>query len=233
MTKRQRAKLVRSLLMSDADRTTLADDLYEARVETYVDTLVELAEELGFDLPTPFDLSETILDALDAASERSADQIVNTYNERALTFGQNLPDDISAAEARAAADAMAQLHWEKQAVNIATTEAYEAHHDATVHFFTANGLEPLWDFGGHGDAHPECALCERLFRGGPWTTEVVQRVGVPHNLCAQSWHPRTDDADLPDQIVVGDGETGGIVGNDPLVIRAGGVDAALAILEQE
>src|SRR5690349_11324513 len=66
-----------------------------------------------------------------------------------------------------------------------------------------------WDFGGHGDDHPECPVCIALKESSPHTTDRVKEIGSPHIGCRQNWHPRVSDDRLPESITIGQGDPAG------------------------
>jgi hypothetical protein len=49
----------------------------------------------------------------------------------------------------------------------------------------------------------------------------VIEIGSPHPQCAQEWHARVVDGDLPDTIQLGQGAPVGIVGQDTFLQRIG------------
>lgn len=197
-------RLRASLRWGREERADFYDAFLETKVITFVETLGELARELGYDIEDDeIDVSDDVLKALRDEAREHADFVVDTYNRdlddfldrnRELSRDDLLRDYESWAEARA--DAKAET--------IATTEAYSAAADATVGFFLDNGLlDAEFDFGGHGDDDPVCEICEALRVTSPHPASRVLAVGNPHIGCRQDWHHRVDPGDLPDEVQLG------------------------------
>lgn len=220
-TERQLAQLRAALAYDEADVRSLTEAFLDVKVAVYTDTLLVLAEEYGYDLADDLDLSDDVLRALRDEARRDAQSVVDTFNhdmDQLLQENAALRRDdlITLYEqwAEARADSRADM--------VAVTEAYPAHADATMAFFQAAGIEPEFDFGGHGDDDPRCEVCQALADTGPHPLARVLAVGIPHINCRQEWHERdVDPALLPDELRLG-ANIAGIVGQDPLVHRAGG-----------
>lgn len=226
------AEVVSGLRYGQEEVEVLARALLARKVAVYVATLRALAASFGKDLET-FDLSRTILDQLRAEAERHAGYIVDTYNRELTAWAemQELGDDPVLLLARF--EEWTIQRAEHRADLIAITETYGPHADAILSFFRDNGQHGvMFDFGGHGDPHPECIICEAIKAGNPWRADQLVAIGIPHPGCRQNYHPvNLDPADLPDPLILGL-QPGGILGQDTLIHRTGGRDAAVAFIEE-
>lgn len=226
MRKSQVTALIRALSYGDEEFDELADELYAYKRTVYIETLEDLADGHGFDVHDDITLSTEINEALGADAERQARRIIDTYNREVSEF-------VRERAAKTPAETVDEFEdWsttraEQKAPVIAVTEAYAAHADATAGFYQDNGLDPDFDFGGHGDAPPKCPICRALLEHGPHPLQRVLEIGQPHVRCAQQWHARINDDQLPDDLVLGQNAPAGILGPDTLLERAGGWDQAV------
>lgn len=227
MTPDERRRLLDAFTRDDEDIDALADVLYLNKVRVYEDTLGELADQYDFDVDD-LTLSDEVLTALRDEADLRAEQMTMTYNGDLAGFIDAIPDDIAYEHAVEATELWATDRDEARAELVGITESYSAHADATVAFFVNNGIEVEFDFGGHGDDHPACVVCEALVAANPHPAERVVEVGTPHIQCRQRWHANVTAEDLPDELVLGQGPPAGILGNESLVQRAGGHPAAAA-----
>lgn len=210
----------------------LAAELLDVKVFTYVETLSDLLLEAGVehDRRTDIELSDAILRALTKESRIHARMIVDTFNDdldKFLERNGDLPRARLLDTYRAWADDRAQARAEV----IAVTEAYSAAADAQLAFTQANapeGVEPEYDFGGHGDDAAVCEVCKVLEATSPHPHARILEIGNPHPGCRQDWHPRAielgDEVRLPDK-------PAGLVGADHIVIREGGHDEAVRAIQ--
>ena len=210
-------RLARSLSFSSEERSRLATLIYRRKVAVYRDTLRALLREYG-SLEEP-SLSREVLAGLREEAERHAASIVQTFN-RDLRRLLERTSDRPVEEVLDMVEEFAHLRAERRSENIAITEAYGPHADATLAFYKDNGLRPAFDFGGHGDPGPICAICKALKDRNPHPFERVVRIGVPHIACRQSWHPLIARGDLPQFLRAGI-SLAGIVGSEPLMNRQG------------
>lgn len=217
--------LFRALRQTAADRRELANMLYEGKVAVYTATLEDLATSYGYDLTDGgIELSEDVLSALRDEADENAQSIVETFNSELRTFlsdNQGKPD----ADVLTAFETWATDHHEKRAELRAVTEAYVPYADATLAFFAENGLEPEFEFGGHGDDDPQCVICQALEASNPHPMGRVLEIGMPHIGCRQDWHPTIDVSQLPDELKLG-GKVGGVLGREPLRDRFDSPEAA-------
>lgn len=225
--------LGKMLRLRRGDVRQIARDFVHAKINVYLDTLHDLADEYGY-VPIQIDLSDEVLRPLVDEARQHAQFIVDTFNGEMEAFldrnkerppGQILQDFHAWAADR----------FDARGEQTAITEAYNAHADATVAFFAASGIPVEFDFGGHGDDEPQCAVCQALASSGPHPLERVVAVGNPHIGCRQEWHPLVpDDAELPDEEALQLGQaSGGLFGRQPLVIEHGNDhDAAAAYVQQ-
>lgn len=203
--------------------------LYDEKVKVYAATLEDLATSYGYELPNGgLTLTEDVLTALRNEADDNAQSIVDTFNEELRTF-LDRNAERSDAEVLADFEAWAVERHEARAEQQAITEAYTPHADATVAFFAENGLEPEFDFGGHGDSDSQCPICVALEETGPHPLSRVLEIGVPHIGCRQDWHPTIDANELPDELKLG-GKTGGVLGAEPLRDKHGSQEAAVEFL---
>jgi hypothetical protein len=229
-TRRQVAALLSRLRLGDEDFNELADQLFTYAVAVYRDTLEDLAEQHGFELPDePLTLSPAIHDALGADAERRAESIIEQYNDELANRLDTLADK-TVPEIVADIDEWAAERGDRQADRIALDATYTPHADATLAFYRDTGLEPLFDFGGHGDEPPKCDLCRRLLETSPHTLATVVDIGTPHHGCRQSWHANVDDDELPDEIDLGQADPAGVIGRDTWLQRHGSLLEAAAAL---
>lgn len=225
----------RRFAMKPADVTALADRLFAAKRRVYRRSLLELARSLGYTIKRPT-LSEAIERELRAEADRSARQIAETHNRDLARALPELAEGATNADLAAKVKTWQIARQRKRANPTAVTEVYPAHTDALVSAVRDLGFadDTLWDFGGHpelGDADPECAVCETLERLSPWTTEQVRAIGNPHPNCRQDWHVRSgiDVRLLPTDPQLGQ-QPGGVLGEQPLVIRTGDHASAVDFL---
>jgi hypothetical protein len=209
-TKRQVTRLLRDLRSDEEAFEELADRLFAFKRTVYVETLQDLAELHGYDIEGDVLLSEAIYEALGDDAEAAARQILDSLDG-------DLTEFVERNRERPLADLLDMVDdWlddrqDWKAEQVAVTEAYPAHADATLHFYRAAGIDPEFDFGGHGDADPECDVCRALVQTNPHPPDRVLAIGQPHIRCAQKWHPRDlDESALPDSIVLGAGDPSGI-----------------------
>lgn len=230
MTPEEVARLVTAFTRGDREINELSDYLYLHKVRVYEDTLSEIADGYGYDA-TDISVSDAILEALSAESDKRATQIVGTYNRQM----QNFVASMRAFPYEQAVGRLADWSDErdaKRAQLIAVTEAYSAHADATVSFFIDNGIDVEFDFGHHhGDAPAECPICQALEARNPHPLDRVLEIGTPHPQCRQKWHALIDGEALPDEVRLGLGDAAGIVGRDSLIHRAGGQEGAVREVE--
>lgn len=224
-------KLRAALRFGPQDRRDIADELYAAKVDTYRETLADLATSYGYELTEAgITLAPDVERALRDEAVSAAASIVQTYNDELDSFlerqGDRTPDEVLTDYEAWSTDRSA--HKSEQ---IAITEAYGPYTDATLAFFEENGLAPEFDFGGHGDDDPVCDVCRVLAETSPHPYDRVLEVGKPHIGCRQNWHPTIDAAELPDELFLG-GRTAGVVGADALVNALGSHAAAVARIEQ-
>jgi hypothetical protein len=232
----QLERLLRSYQWGTGEENELADDLYEFKVAAYIDTLLDLALLHGYDVDVDengdIDLPQHVLDALQREAEGVARKMVHTHNREVAAFIERNKD-------RGLFDLQDMIEdWEEdrartKAQVVSVTEVYRPHADATIAFYMLAGVEPDFDFGGHGDAEPVCALCKALVENSPHPMARVVEVGSPHPGCRQTWHARIDPDDLPDDLDFGDLEIGGMVGGASLVDRVGSIEAAAEIVERD
>lgn len=199
----------------------LADDFLDHKVFTYVETLVELAEQHGFDLPPgDLELSDAILTAIGREAVQHARYVADTFNrdldgwiERNAATAPDLNAFLDAYQA------WAEDRGEARAEIIAITEAYPAAADATLAFYAANGEgDNAYNFGGagHGGDHAECVVCETLIRTNPHPHARVLEIGSPHINCPHTWH--REEGTMRDEFTL-PSEPAGILGTDPIVNR--------------
>jgi hypothetical protein len=233
MRGRAAQQVIRALKHTPSTAADIADELYLHKLDVYIGTLEELANAHGYDLTDDIVLSDEIDNALHDEAQLAASRIVSTFNTDLARFVAGLPDETTADEALQAVDAWQTARAPAKAQVIAIDGAYDAHADATLHFYTAAGETPLFDFGGHGDPEPECALCEAIKARNPHPLERVLEIGSPHQQCAQEWHARdVNSAALPDTIALGAGDVSGLVGQDPLMQRVGSRAKAIEFVKQ-
>jgi hypothetical protein len=217
-----------SLKYGAADRKGLAEAIYDAKRQVYVETLADLAEGHGYELDGDVILAPTVEAEIRAVAQEHARLIADSYNRDVDAFldrNESLEKDALLDTF----DAWSQDRLDQHADLIAVTEAYDAYTDATVSFYAENGLEPEYEFGGHpelGDADPACDLCQALEATNPHPHARVLEVGIPHVQCRQNWHALVDPENLPDVLTLG-GQTGGVLGADPLNMALGGTDEAV------
>jgi hypothetical protein len=218
--------LLAELLYGENEIRRLAAALADRKRAVYVDTLAERLRHHGSRQEVT--LSRSILAAIDAAAMIAAREVVQSYNRDLRDFVARWPlaparDLLNAVEEWS----IRRADW--KAPQIAVTETYDAHVDALVSFYRDNGRTPEFDFGGHGDAEPACAICKAIRARNPWSYDGVVRIGVPHPQCRQEWHPR--DVDMPEMLVAGL-EPAGILGSASLMQRASNQrDTAVALVE--
>lgn len=224
------AALRAALAWGDEEAAELADEFLDHKVFTYVETLVELAQQAGADIQDEdVHLSDSILRALRDEARTHAGFVVDTYNSDLDAFLER-NDKLPRERLLQTYEAWADDRADARAETVAITEAYSAAADATLAFYAANAGDVAWDFGGHpGDDEPACSVCEALVNTSPHPHERVLEVGNPHIGCRQSWHPR--DAELPDELALPE-EPAGVIGGEPWVNRHGNdhTVAAAAIL---
>jgi hypothetical protein len=226
-------KLRSTLKYGAKDRRALADALLAAKVDTYIATLTDLAESYGYEVTDEgIQLSADVRAALRDEAVQNATSIVATFNREVDQFLDRNPDTPT-DQLLADFDAWAEDRLSHKAPQIAVTEAYGPHADATLAFYVENGLEPEFEFGPHSeDEHPaECEVCQALEATNPHPLNRVLEVGKPHIACAQSWQALVEPDALPDELHLG-GVVGGLLGADPLVNREGGHEEAVAFVQQ-
>jgi hypothetical protein len=228
------ASLRARLRWNAQDRRELSDQIAQTMQGVYMDTLRDLAESYGYDVPTSgLNLSPDVLAEIKATAREHARIIADSYNRDVDAFLER-NKGVDDAQLLADFDAWAQDRVDKQADAIAITEAYGAYTDATLSFFHENGIEPEFEFGGHpelGDDPAECKLCQTLEANNPHPYSRVLEVGIPHVQCRQNWHPLVDPSQLPDELRIG-GQTSGVLGADPLNITVDGTEAAVAEVQR-
>jgi hypothetical protein len=231
ITKRLRA----SLKMDATDRREMADSLYAAKRQVYLDTLVDLATSYGYEVAEgDVLLSPDIVSALRAEANDHARIIADTFNRDVDAFLDRQPEDMETQLLLDTFEDWAYDRAENKAESIAITESYSAYTDATLSFHQDAGLEPEYEFGGRpeeGDEPPECPICQALEAANPHPLARVLEVGSPHIQCRQRWHPLVTPEDLPDELNIGR-TPGGVLGADPLSNRAGGVDEAVSEVQR-
>lgn len=228
-TKREIERAARRLAMGPPAVEELTEKLTASKRRVYRRTLLELATFFGYDVARP-GLSDAVESALRDEARDHARSIARTYNRELAAAAQRMGPALPADELDAQLQRWARGRQRRRAPLIAVTEAYGPHADATLAFFREVGLdEVLLQFGGHpelGDAPPACAICQAIVATNPHTLAEAAQIGTPHPNCRQSWHPaRYEQRDLPATIDVGN-ITGGIVGTESLLTRAGGRDEA-------
>lgn len=225
-----RSDLIAALEFGPDEVRPLANRLAIRKIAVYRATLQRLAD--AHDLPKPV-LSSRILSELYIEATNDAENIIGGHNDR-------LPKLVDSALEYADGDTQTALvvieellhdRAEKQAPVVAVTGLYSSHADATLAFHLNAGLRPLYDFGGHGDADPACALCVAIRDRNPHPADRVIAIGAPHHRCAQQWHP-VGPVDMPTDYVPGNGGTIGIVGERTLERRHGSLKAAIAALDR-
>lgn len=221
MRGRAAQQVIRAVRYTPDDVATIADQLYETKLDVYIGTLEELAKHHGYQLDSPIVLSDEIDQALYDEAQLAASQIVSTYNTDLARFVAGLPNDTAPEDALKAIEAWQNARAEAKAKVIAVDQAYDAHADATLHFYDRAGTSPEFDFGGHGDPAPECELCVAIKDRNPHPLDRVLEIGSPHPQCAQEWHALIGDGELPASIDLGAGAQMGLVGQDSLLQRIG------------
>lgn len=223
MRGRAAQQIVRAVRFGPSEAADIADQLYQHKLDVYIGTLEELAAHHGYTVSEAIVLSDEIDQALFDESHLAANQIVSTFNADLGTFVRALPDDMTPEDALKEVQTWTEERAKYKGQTIGVDQAYDAHADATVHFYeSAGATDLLYDFGGHGDPDPECELCEALKAANPHPAERVLEIGTPHPGCAQEWHARDVAADvLPATFTLGAGHTAGIVGQQSFLQRHG------------
>lgn len=226
-SQRARQRIVGRL---ELDPRELAETLYASKRRVYRRTLLELSRSLGYDLRRP-----QLGDAVDRSLREEADAQARSMAKSYLSDLRAAVDehaDLNDDSMRAAVETAMRSRQRKFARPAATTAAYGPYADATVGAFRDLGVNAMFDFGGHpDDADPACQLCQVLTALSPWSLAEVIAIGTPHDACAQQWRPtRFDRRDMPTEPVLGV-TPGGVVGQKPLVRRAGSHDRAVAFVE--
>lgn len=227
-----RRDVTRALRMDRAAVDRLARKLYAAKSRQYRKTLTELTHRFGAGRNAV--LSTEIRDAL-MREARDHAKIIAATNNRLLTAEagrrRELPAPLLARHLRGYMGERSR----NRAPTISRTELATAQLDAQVAFFRENGIEPLFDFAG---PPAKCPVCARLKESGPHPIEIVLKIGYPHPNCTHTWRARRVTAKRlleggirPGQISAGRGEIAGIVGSDPLVIRTGSTEDAVAAID--
>lgn len=225
---RDTERLVRQLLAEQSTPERIADyadALYDAAARIYRRTILELAHEHGQADRQQVYLSREVREALRAETLRTAKLMVDSHNRDLRDWikrnSPGKPNALLVAEA---------ISWERRrrathAQYAAQTIAYTAHADATLSFWRDAGLEPEFDFGGHGDAPPKCAICRALVETNPHPMVRVIEVGIPHPQCRQRWHTASK-AELGGRTPLGRSVGGILNGRSTLIERAGGREQA-------
>lgn len=168
-----------------------ARKLYLSAVSIYRQTILELANERGADR-TRIHLSIEVRNALMDEARWTAEAMLRSHNRDLRSWiarnRPGKPDALFLTEGMEWARRRRQTH----ARIAAQTLAYTAHADATLGFWKDVGEEPLFDFGGHGDAPPKCAICRALVQTNPHPIARVVEIGIPHPQCRQTWHTETE-----------------------------------------
>lgn len=223
-----RSDLLSALRFTAADTARISNALFARKVDVYDRTFRELADR--HDLDEPVVLSSAIRRDLSDEARQSAEDIVGSYNRALRDQLDKLDVDAAPRLALLQLEEWARRRGEVSARVTAVTETYGPHLDAQVAFYRNAAVEPLYDFGGHGDAAPACDVCKALRAGSPWPMEAVRAIGNPHPQCRQSWHIEQPPV-LPVGYRPGQGGTAGIVGSRTLVQRAGSIAAAVRAVE--
>jgi hypothetical protein len=214
-----RRRAIRALSMSEGDVSELSAKLHVAKRRVYRRTLLELARQLGYDIPRPA-LEERISDAIEAEARDHAERIADHYNADLARKAAELAPALAQPELEAALRSWARLRQRRRAQATAITEAYSAHADAVLGFARDLGIEAEFDFGTHPDDQaPVCEICIELVAGNPWPLEAVAAIGTPHIGCRQSWQIRVDQRELPPELPPLGQTLGGIVGGEGLLAR--------------
>lgn len=212
--------------MSESDIAALADKLFVTKRRVYRRTLREQAKRLGYADPGFPQLSQEVVNGLQAEARDHAERIAESYNDD-LSAHAGEEADAKSDEVRSRLRTWAISRQRKRAKPTAITEAYSAHADATLSTFLDLGLpeDVTFDFGGHpelGDAEPVCDICTALIVRNPWTLADVVRIGNPHIACRQQWHIRNlEQRDLPPELPDLGQTLAGVVGNETLLSRHG------------
>lgn len=221
-------KLRAALRWGEDEVTELAAELLDHKVFTYVETLSDLLDERGVEhAREDIVLSDAILKALRAESRLRARQIVNTFNTDLDGFLER-NGELPRARLIDTYSAWASDRAQNRAELIAITEAYGPAADAQLAFAAANapeGLEPSYDFGGHGDDDPVCDVCRELEQTSPHPHSRVLAIGNPHPGCRQDWH-EVDSDEHPEEYRLPT-KPAGLVGAEHIVIREGGHEQAV------
>lgn len=223
-------RLRQSLRWGREELDELADSFLEHKLVAYIETLTDLFGEHGVDVTEQEiadELSDPILLALRAEAREHAGFVVESFNTDLDAFlARN--EGLGRDELLDSYDAWSTGRSDARAEQIAITEAYSAHADATVAFWEANAEGGDYDFGGHpelGDDAPACPVCRALVDSNPHPVDRVREVGTPHIGCRQAWHRR--EGELGEELRIPE-EPGGIVGSQALVNRHGNDHAAAA-----
>lgn len=212
--------------MSESDIADLADKLFVTKRRVYRRTLREQAKRLGYPDPGFPQLSQEVINGLQAEARDHAERIAANYNYDLRAQAEER-SGIRSDDVEPQLRTWAVSRQRKRARPTAITEAYSAHADATLSAFLDLGLpeDVTFDFGGHpelGDAEPVCDICTALIVRNPWTLADVVRIGNPHVACRQQWHIRgLEQRDLPAELPVLGQTLAGVVGGETLLSRVG------------
>jgi hypothetical protein len=231
-SKRAIARAARRAAMDEAAVADMAEALFVAKRRVYRRSLLELARSLGVEVSRP-ELSAEVERDLRADALRRAKQIARTHNRDLVAALPELTEGERDADLDAKIRTWRIARQRKRGRATAANEVYPAHTDALVAGARDLGIGPdaVWDFGGHpelGDSPPVCEICQTLAALGPWTTAQVAAIGNPHPACRQDWRLRAsiDERDVVQEPLLGQ-RLGGVLGTEPLVMRAGSREAAV------
>lgn len=228
-----RREVVRTMRMPARSAARLSDVLYRAKAREYRETLLTLSRRFGEPRSRVL-LSPEIRAALRKEARDHASSIIRTTN-RAIETEARRRNDLPPYLLARHLQGFVGDRTRRRSGLIARQEAATARLDAEVSFFRENGIDPRFDFIG---PVAKCPVCKRLKTGGPWSIDVVVRIGQPHIGCTHHWKARAYSAAKlragglrPKRISAGRGRIAGIVGGAPLMHRHGTTEEALAYLD--